>query len=118
MIIPISKKYRIATDSLQWMLQSPRKQKGKNGKQKTVWVPFAYFGSLQQCIESLGQRLVRQSNAETVAEAIEDIDRITTKLCQALTPQFEVRVNGTDVRSVNGNDKKISVLDVKGEGSE
>ena len=45
----------------------------------------------------LGEMLVRTSDAQTLAEALAETNRVTTKLSRALSPKFKViRVDKKD----------------------
>ena len=85
MIIPINQQYRIATDPYQWIVQ---KKRSRNGKED--WESQTYHSSIQSALQSLGEFMVRQSDAVTLADALTEVESITTTLSQALTPQFQV----------------------------
>ena len=85
MIIPINQSYRIKSDSHQWMVQRLRNRGGK-----VEWQAIHYFRTLEAALQELGERLVRESNARTVADALADIRNVVTTLSQALTTQSSV----------------------------
>jgi len=85
MIIPINEQYRITTDPYQWIVQKKRSRKGKED-----WEPQTYHTSFQSALQSLGEFMVRQSDAATLTDALAEGESITTTLSQALTPQFQV----------------------------
>ena len=85
MIVPINAQYRITTDPYQWIVQKKRSRKGKED-----WEPQTYHTSFQSALQSLGEFMVRQSDAATLTEALVEVENITTTLSQALTPQFQV----------------------------
>ncbi len=85
MIIPIDDKYRLKTDANQWMVQSKAM---KNGKVK--WKGVSYQANARQAAASLAERMVRESEAETLADALEDVKRVTDTLTRALTPHVEI----------------------------
>ena len=98
MILPIDDNYRIAGDQQSWSIQQLRKRRDKTtGEPKTVWESYRWFTSLEAAVNYLGERLVRTSDAQTLAEALAETDRVTTKLCRALSPKFKViRVDKKD----------------------
>ena len=85
MIIPINNKYRIASDQYQWIVQSKRTRNGS-----LEWEARLFYPTFRMALGSLGELMVRESKAETLAEALTDVKNITTRLSQALTPQFQV----------------------------
>ena len=86
MNIPINDKYRIASNKHSWAIQKPIRRKGKDS-----WESFRWFATAEQAVNGLGELMVRLSKAETLVEAIDDVNRIGTGLSRALTPEFEVR---------------------------
>ena len=85
MIVPINEQYRITTDPYQWIVQKKRSRKGKED-----WEPQTYHTSFQSALQSLGEFMVRQSDATTLTDVLAEVESITTTLSQALTPQFQV----------------------------
>ena len=84
MIIQIDEQYRVTTDPYQWIIQKRRFRKGEED-----WECLTYHPSLDSAIQGLRDHLVRDSDAQTVADALRDISHIDTTLSQALTPRFE-----------------------------
>ena len=84
MIIQIDEQYRVTTDPYQWIIQKRRSRKGEED-----WECLTYHPSLDSAIQGLREHLVRDSDAQTVADALRDISHIDTTLSQALTPRFE-----------------------------
>jgi len=84
MIIPINKQYRITTDIYQWIIQKKRTRCGEED-----WQAETYYPSFESALHSLGELMVRQSKAETLADALVDVRNITTTLSQALIPQLQ-----------------------------
>ena len=93
MIIPINDKYRIASNADCWMLQE---YKGlvKNGKKagQPKWDSIKWAGRLDHIVNCLAQRLIQTSEAQTLSEALVEVDRVTALLCGALSPDYDVRV--------------------------
>jgi hypothetical protein len=86
MIIPIDHKHRIRSDEHCWAVETTRKRGSK-----TCWRGISYHPTLEAAVNSLGRRMVRTSNATTLVEALRAVEDISAKLCQALTPEFEVK---------------------------
>jgi len=85
MMIPINDRYRISSDRYQWMIQEARTRKGEK-----VWESKWFFGTFPAAVKGLWELMVRESDAQTLVDALADAEKITTTLSQALTPQFEV----------------------------
>ena len=84
MKLPINEQYRISSDANQWILQKVRTRKGVKD-----WESITFHGDLDDLIKDLGNRMVRESDATTLAEALVAIENVTTTLSQALTTQQE-----------------------------
>ena len=84
MIVPINKQYRIITDPYQWIVQKKRARKDKDG-----WESVTYHPTFPSAFQSLGELMVRRSDAATLADALVDVENVTTSLSQALRPYFE-----------------------------
>ena len=85
MMIPINDRYRISSDRYQWMIQEARTRKGDK-----VWESKWFFGTFPAAVKGLWELMVRESDAQTLVDALADAEKITTTLSQALTPRFEV----------------------------
>ena len=85
MLIPINERFRIASDARQWMIQEARKRNGR-----TVWQSKYYFGTFESAVKDLGELMVRESEAQTLVDALDDVEKVTTTLSQALTPHSEL----------------------------
>ena len=84
MMIPINDQLRINSDSRQWMIERKRTRKGKES-----WEARLYFGTLEACLKDLGELMVRTSKANTLADALKAVEKVTATLSQALPPQLE-----------------------------
>lgn len=89
MILPINDHYRLAADEHAWALQRSRARR-MNGETVTVWESFKWYGSIQQAVNALGELMVRTSEAQTVADALAEVQNVTTTLTRALSPAFRV----------------------------
>jgi hypothetical protein len=85
MLIPINERYRIASDSRQWMIQELRTRSGA-----IEWRSKSYFGTIESAVKELGELMVRTSDAQTLVDALADVEKVTTTLSQALTPHSEL----------------------------
>ena len=84
MIIQIDEQYRVTTDPYQWIVQKKRSRKGKED-----WKSQTHHTSFQSALQSIGERLVRGSDAETLVDALADVEKAITILSQARTLQLE-----------------------------
>ncbi len=85
MILPIDDEYRIKGDKHSWAIQKGRMKEGE-----ITWQSVSWFTSLESTVNNLGQLMVRTSDGKTLAEALVEIEKITTLLTHALSPKFEV----------------------------
>ena len=65
MIIPVNEQYRIASDSLQWIVQKARTRNGKKD-----WAPKLFYPTFESSLKGLGELMVRQSKADTLVQCI------------------------------------------------
>ena len=91
MLIPINDQLRIKSDSMQWMIQTRRSRNGKPS-----WESKLFFPTLQGAINELGELMVRESKAQTLADALVAVENVTTVLSQALTSRLEGMLEVTD----------------------
>ena len=93
MIIPIDSKYRLKSDTNQWMIQKFRTRKDrKTGEIVDDWEAVKFFSNPSNMVNTLAQMMIRESEAQTLTDALAEVDRVTTSLLQALTPMFTVDV--------------------------
>ena len=81
--LKITDQYLISTDKYQYIVNVPRTRKGGSG-----WEPESYHPTFEGALQNIGERLVRCSDAQTLADAIADVENVTTTLCQAVRDQF------------------------------
>jgi len=84
MQISINEQYRIISDPNQWIVQKKRTRKGS-----LDWESIEYYSSPTSAINSLGERLVRESDAVGFTEAVAAVEKITTSLSQALAVNID-----------------------------
>ena len=97
MIIRINEQYRVTTDPYQWIIQTKRTKYGKE-----EWRAETYHPTFESALQSLGELLVRQSNAETLADALDAVKTVTTQLSQALTIETGELTDSSQRRRFNG----------------
>ena len=91
LIIRINEQYRVATDPYQWIIQRKRTRKGNE-----VWESLTNHPPADAAVRSLRHRMVRESKAQTLADALVAVENGTTVLCQALTSRLEGMLEVTD----------------------
>ena len=96
MIVPINEQYRITTDPYQWIVQKKRTRKDQDD-----WESVTYHPTFPSAVQSLGELMVRRSDAATLADALVDVEYITTMLSQALAPEFSEVLKVKTTRHAN-----------------
>ena len=89
MILPIDDKYRLAADRYSWSIQERRGIDRKTGGIR--WESIAWYPNLSQTVDGLYDLVLRTSNANNLAEALQVAKQTTATLVQALSPTFEVK---------------------------
>ena len=84
MKLQITDQYQITTDEYQYIVNRKRTRKGK-----LDWDPESYHPTFQGALQHIGERMVRGSDAQTLVDAIADVENVTTTLSQAFRPYFE-----------------------------
>lgn len=92
MILPINANWRIQSDPRSWAIET-RQMRTRKGELVEEWRAVAWFSSLKNAVQGLAERMIRESEAQTVAEAAEDVKAVCAELCKALEPEFTVTVN-------------------------
>ena len=96
MRLAIDHQISIISDQHSWAL-AERRERTRHGRKVTEWQPFLWYSSLEKACSGFVERSLRLSDAESLAEALADVDRAVAKLCAALHPQFEVKAcHGVD----------------------
>ena len=85
MILPIDDDYRIKGDKHSWAIQKGRMKQGE-----ITWESISWFNSLESTVNQLGNLMVRTSDAQTLGDALKEIEKTTTLLTHALSPKFKV----------------------------
>ncbi len=81
--------YRLSADKYQWMIQKKKKNPDKDGNE--VWESMSFHPTPEAAIKHHANLLVRTSEAETLQEALDQIDRVISSLTLALNGNFEVK---------------------------
>ena len=89
MILPIDDNYRLKADEHCWHIQKAR-SRTKDGKKVKTWESFKWYNDPDKAVNALGNLMVRTSDAQTLCQALGEIENVTTKLSQALTPNYKV----------------------------
>ena len=84
MIIPVNEQFRIFTDENQWIVQEVRNRLGKS-----IWRSKSFYPTFESALKGLGELMVRLSDAQTLADALKDVEKVSTTLSQALTIRIE-----------------------------
>ena len=88
MILPISDQYRISSDRYQWVVQK-RRTRTKGGRKISDWQAQSYYPTLPSALAQLGERMVRESEANMVVDALAAINDVATTLSLALSRVIE-----------------------------
>lgn len=87
MKLKINEEYRIISNDYSWVVQKRKWVSKKTGE--TVWKTLTCHATVSGCLKALGDRMIRDSDAGTFAEAIAEVHRVTVELSKA----FEVTKN-------------------------
>jgi prophage regulatory protein len=81
-ILPIDDRLRLTADDRCWRIE----QRRATGE----WRPVEYYPTIQGAVNSLAHRLVRTSEASSLADALAAVENVSRTLTQALASQFQV----------------------------
>ena len=84
MIIPVNEQFRIASGPNQWMVEKARTRNGKKD-----WESKFFYPTFESALKGFGELMVRRSDAQTLVDAIGDVEKVSTTLSQALTIRIE-----------------------------
>ena len=90
--IPIDPNCRLAADSNSWMIQRCKRRKSRHGDHMIGdWETFSWHPTLEGAVNTLADYELRTSGAQSVAEALAEVERIGAMLTRALSPRYEVK---------------------------
>ena len=85
MILPFDDKYRISSETQQWIIQRSRCRNGE-----PVWESFRYFTRFDLCIGELGKILIRELDAEGLPEATRAVHVLCDRIAHAFMPVLQI----------------------------
>jgi hypothetical protein len=92
--IQVSDKYAIASDSRQWMIKKSQNVTDKETRAVSVeWVSKSFYGNFEQCVVSLGQEMLRTSQANSYAELVKAAKEISDLLRLVLVDTTSLKIN-------------------------
>ncbi len=86
MILPFDDKYRIVSETQQWIIQRGRCRDGE-----PVWENFRYFSRFDLCIRDLGEILIRELDADGIQEATQAVHELCDRIGQAFMPVLQIK---------------------------
>jgi len=89
-IIELTDTTRITADAYQWILQ--RRTWNEKTNDWSNWKTDGYYGSLKSLITHTGDKLLRESEAQTLTQLLQDVENIGTALSRALTPIINIEL--------------------------
>ena len=63
------------------------KARTRNGNKD--WAPKLFYSTYESALKGLGELMVRLYDAQTLVDAIKDVEKVSTTLSQALTIRIE-----------------------------
>ena len=88
MVIPIDKKYRLATNTHGWMIQAYRKPDKEDGDPR--WGAIRWYMSVDKAAQGLADLMVYTSSVEGLDNAIQHVHEVCETLTKALSPKVTV----------------------------
>jgi len=88
--IPISGRFQITSDQYQWVVQKCRKR-NKQGRLVDEWESVSFYPSFEGALVSLGESMVRNSNAVGYAQAHARLQYVLTTLSRAVSAHLDER---------------------------
>ena len=83
MILKINNDYRIESTRYCWAVKHRRKSK---------WDVLGYYASLEAALHGLVELRLRLSAAESISEALTEVESLVAALCHGLPPNLHLRV--------------------------
>ena len=79
MIIPINTNYRVATDSMNWILQYRPAEFTENGNE-TLWRPVGYYRNVWLLVRELASRRIQEMSGLYPPEVLEEAMRVLAQI--------------------------------------
>lgn len=97
MNLQINKDWRIRTDNYNYMLEKRTNVQAKDKDKKVipgeyVWNTVGHYTSLNNAVSAYPETILKRSDAEGIAEAVQIVKDACKELSSALSPKFEVRL--------------------------
>ena len=97
MIIPINGKYRLASDSRQWIIQQNMGIAKKDGKGRRagepIWKGISFHTKIDSAVGRLAELQIMESDATTLGEALSVVRNVTDGLSSIFHPVAKVEWN-------------------------
>ena len=84
MKILIDNKYRIASDSMQYILQEKKTVREGEKEGEEYWVNVGYYGKIYNALQSYKELQIKNSNVTTIDELMKLIKNLDNKIEQLL----------------------------------
>lgn len=87
--IKINNDYMIGSDSNQWMIMTPRMERNKDTNElEEVWRAVSYYSRLDTVVKNLGERMLRESNENSVS----GLELAASRISELLSRKFNMRL--------------------------
>lgn len=84
-ILPVDARFRLTADERCWRIEQRRKGGGE-------WRPVEYHTTIEAAVDSLGGRMLRTADVQSLADALAVVENIARALTLALAPSFKVEL--------------------------
>jgi len=97
--IQLNDEYRLTSDKRQWIIQKKGSKKDKEtGENLTVWRDQTYHPTPTKAVQHYSGMRIRTSEADTLTQALKNVESIVCELTRALTPYYEIEIIQRDVK--------------------
>ena len=86
MFLQITDKYAIESDANSWAISLKRIQKSKG----EYFEGIAWYTSLEGAVNGLAQMMIRSSDAQTLDDALKDVEKVVYSITKSLEPNFKI----------------------------
>lgn len=80
MKLQIDNKYKIVSDSRQYILQEKKRKKQEDGKVEEYEVNIGYYGTIYNALKAYKEVQIRNSNVSTIDELLKLIKELDEKI--------------------------------------